>query len=306
MSTETLVDHARETQTSVEELESHLLEAQRDFYDLTLADGFEELCKERDIDVTATDKPEYWRAAADFAYDQASEKRESGENGTRTTLRELLAATPDFVYTQQALDRKRHQFPNHEAYMAHRRQVPELKERASYYNGLIRYVAEQNPDLRASRLIKQLINVTNISIEDKHLKMASVNFAREVVRGAQHELGFGQLLERTGRSFRPATVDEDLHGADYVVDGQHGPIRLDVKASLSSIEAKGTFNKPFAIDDRDGQVTIYSLLSDHQLADRFTVPDRIAEERGKYLETVLEEIENTDSVAYSSGKFRAS
>lgn len=306
MSTETLVDHTREIQTPAENLESRLREAQHDFYDLPFAPEFEELCAERDIDVTATDRPEYWRAAADFAQEQSAQRHESGEDSRSTTLRELLASTPDFVHTQEALDRKRHNFPTHEAYMAHRRQIPELKQRASYYNGLVRYVAEQNPDLGASRLIKQLINITNISIEDRHLKMASVNYAREVVRGAQHELAFGQLLEHTGRAFRPATVDEDLHGADYVVDGRHGPIRLDVKASLSSIEAKGTFNQPFAIDPRDGQVTIYSLVSDRQLADSFAVPDRIAEERGKYLDAVLEQIEDTNHVAYSSGRFRAS
>jgi hypothetical protein len=275
-----------ETQTPPPDFETALKEAQTGFYDLTFEDGFTELATRRGLSEDDTDKPEYWKAAADFAHDRAL------DNGEHDTLDELLAATPDYIYTQMALNRGRHSFPSREAY-------DEAKDRASYFQGLIGGVAQKHPDAKPSAMVKALLNTSNISVEDKEAKLASTKELRAAVRGAQHETGYGQLLEKTGRNFGKG---DDRKGEDYQVAGRRGRVlNIDVKASVNEIAGKGAHGSVYVVDQRDGLITMYSLISDSEFKDSFYVSDEVAERKGKTLGELLDYIELHEPAAALGG-----
>jgi hypothetical protein len=268
-----------EIQTPPQTFEAALKEAQTGFYDLTFEDGFDERIKERNIGEDDTHKPEYWRAAADFAYDRATQKQEFG------TMDELFAATPDFIYQQAHLARGRNGFASQEAY-------DDARRRASYYHGLLGEVVQKYPDASASALEKALVGVTNISVENEAVKLSSVNIIKSRIRGAQHEVAFGQLLEATGREFRQATVEEDLQGVDYVVMGRRGrEFQIDVKASLKQVNSRAGEGNPSPYAVEEGRIIMYSMLSDRDLGDKFSVSDAVAARKGEAVDEILDDME---------------
>ena len=287
MSTETLAPSVRETQISTPEtVEPALKEALHSFYDLPFDPQFNELCVSRGLNPEDTGKPAYWEAAADFA--SSTPNAENGEDEKYSALKELFAATPDFIYQQKILEHESHKYAAHNVYQ-------NARERASYYNGLIRHVAQEWPDIRASVLATSLMNVVNISIERTDIKQSSLQGIRETIRGAQHELAFGQLLAHTGRDFRSANVGEDLHGIDYVVSDPNGStILIDVKASQHTLERRGSSMQPY-IRSLDGQLTMSSLVTDTELNDRFFVSERLAVQRAETLNRILTEASSPQS-----------
>ncbi len=293
-----------ETQTPPIEFDTALKEAQTGFYDVTFDEGFSELAVKRGLSPEDTERPAYWRAVADYTQQRAQAARERGEGVS--PIHELLASTPDFIYTQALLDKHG---PDRVGYQ----QFHELRSRASRFNSLIHQVATEHPDARASVLLNALANTANISIEQPKLRIASLNMLQPVIRGAQHEVGFGQLLKKTGRAFRPGTVQEDAHGIDYVVSARRGRVlHIDVKASLHQVAKLGGHDSAYAVDQRDGLITMYSLLTDSDLKDRFFTSERTAEEKGALLDGLLHEIEINDhalavgqvSVAHQTGYTR--
>jgi len=274
-------DH--ETQTSPEDLEILFKDARDAFYDLPFDDDFVDFCRSNNIDPEDTAQPRYWEAAADFADQVSAKAREAGEDERRIAVRELFAATPDYIYQQNIARHNRRDYADQDKYQ-------NAKERVSYYNCLIRYVAEQCPDMQASALTKHLVGIANISVENEHLREASSEAIRTTVRGAQHELAFGQLLAHSGREFRGASTEEDLEGVDYVVVNLDGSIELiDVKASQNTIESRGASNRPY-IRGSDGKLTMQSLVTDRELHDRFFVSESLAEQRGVTLGRLLDDI----------------
>lgn len=293
MNSEGLRAAASETQTPVQSFETAVKEAQNTFYDLTFEDGFAEAIAKQKLSPDDTDKPAYWREAADYAYARSRANSET-QHDPEVILSELFAATPDFVYTQAILSRGRQAFPSNEAYH-------EARERASYFTGLLSEAAQAYPDAQASKMAVSLLNIANISIENTSVKMAATNIIRNKVRGVQHELAFGQLLAETGREYRAATTEEDLKGIDYVVEGRKGELRIDVKASLHELEVRGSHGKAYHVDPRDGQLKMYSLIQDRELQDRFFVPASVAEQKGAILNTMLRDIEIQEAAVAAGG-----
>lgn len=270
-----------ETETLKPNFETDLKEAQAGFYDLTFEDEFEEFSKGSGLTMDDTDKPEYWALVANYAHDKTFDAHDQKERGS---IAELIAATPDFIYTQASLERGRQGFAKSEVYN-------DARSRASYYNNLLRQVASRYPDAKASQLRAALENTANISIEDRNIKNFSVNTINSTIRGAQHEIAFGQLLARTGRDFREAEPEEDLRGVDYVAAGRRGrKLYLDVKASLHEVGKKGS-EVAYAIDPVDGNITIYSLLTKEDLGDSFYVSEAIADRKGEALKIMLQDLE---------------
>ena len=259
-------------------LDSSFKAAMDNFYGIAFEPGFSSICLERGVDVDATDSHEYWRAVADFAYDRSAEMREAGKDESDIALMELYAAAPSYFFDQATLDSN----PN-----LHTQEKQYLREDASYFQGLLKRTVKLWPDITASTLSLQLMNIANISIEDRDFKQHAANSIRASVKGAQHEIAFGQLLENTGRNFREATVEEDVRGIDYVVERPEGGVDyIDVKASLKKIENHGRLSDLFA-RKLDGGIVMHSLLRDSELGDNFHVSEQVAAERAQYLERVL-------------------
>lgn len=284
---EALPQNTNEIAAPAESLLDNLKTAQQAFYGLPFETGFNELCIEEGLTLDDVNKPEYWHAVAEFASQASAEKLEQGGDKKQIVLNELLAATPSFIYDNAKLNHLRGsaRVPNEEFHA--------VKRNVSYFNGLIRYAAEQWPEMRASELSQSLLNIANISIEDPVIKRSASRYINDGIRGAQHETAFGQLLEATGRTFQEADIDEDLRGIDYVIDRPdgHGVDYVDVKASLSEIEHHAIKNHSGAAGPyaraRDGHLVMYSLITDKELNDHFFVSDKLAKQRGEGLADIL-------------------
>lgn len=249
---------------------------------------FQDLCRQRGVPIGRADDPDnprgfyYWRTAADYAFGHFRKRRNNGATEQEVVLEELSLATPAFLYDQRYLDR--HHFEHHNP------DVHNAKETASYYNGLLRSAAREWPDLTPRRLAGHLVEVAEATIHNQHLREAAPRHIHDAVRGAEHEYKFGQFLALTGRHFREARVDEDMHGVDYVVtDERGGPTHLiDVKASVAQITHDG---HPHWTYERahDGHLIMYSMIAGHELGESFSVPTPEATEKAEHLEHILRE-----------------
>ena len=213
----------------------------------------------------------YWSAIAEFQ--QANQNPEA--EPLDAFIETIVAATPDAILRNTILNEQRLNY----------REAHAHKEVLSYYNSLIRNFVENFPDTKASELVANL-NTTalnTIATHSRHLQRTSDELTRAIVRGAQHEAAFGDMLASLGLPYREATLEEDLKGMDYVVElpGLEKPIGIDVKASLSEIEAKNHHSDasgPFAFG-RDGNLVIWSMVTDSELNDGFSAPQEIVTER---------------------------
>ncbi len=234
----------------------------------------------------------YWSAFGNFAQERIATMREKGAKGVAIDLLELAAITPAHTYNQQYLDSLQPQLKQG----GFKSLTPEQRDKynhclrqASTFNGHVRDFAETwNPN--ASVLHGNLSKMVPMSVEAKDRDGASQRIAA-CIRGAQHELGFSQILAHAGISHRPATMEEDLKGKDIIITEPGYPaLDIDVKASLSEIEAKGGQNKAFARDVR-GNYKVYSLIKDKEFADgRFRLDDNAAADKAAFIPTLLTDI----------------
>lgn len=252
--------------------------AQNSLYKLSADPKFHDACKEKGLDpYDDMDKPAYWEAVANFTTERVGKLREQHGDTLKLRALELAAATPNFLFHQGALNSNAARDPS-ERY--HSRQT------VSSFHNLVRNFATDYPETSVSGMTKGLLNITNVAIEDRGVRQSAAQSLQRAVRGAQHEVAFGQILEKTGRPARPAELDEDLAGIDYVVDnGTSKMLYVDVKASLSEVEARGS-SSAFAIKP-DGRVVMYSLVKDRELGDRFFLSEESADLKALALNQLL-------------------
>lgn len=248
--------------------------------------------------------PAYDALIADCAYDQAQKDRKANVPEKDIILTELTSATPDFIHTKDYL------IKNKDNESVHRTDTYlQAVETASYYNTLIRKAAREWPDLTPKSLTRHLVNVANKSLKDDRLKLAAESYFKEPIKGAKHELAFGQLLAHTGRQFRGANTAEDLNGIDYVIKDSRGREQhVDVKASLAKVHEIRTQRRigGAAITGRlghdneanqaftranDGHLVMWSTLMDQDFGDSFRISEELAAKRADHLSQVLSDTE---------------
>lgn len=280
MSTEALQTQTPEqTLYSTEAIRIALGEARESLNILTTAPTLQTLCVERGIDPTGEKDPQaYWRTVAELAYNTVQGVR--AEHGTSLELDafELISATPSFVYEHFALDH--HTLTNND-------KRHDAKRVASYYNATVRNFAYTHPEASAHDISGALLATVNEHISDSSVQRTANTTFHNIIRGAQHELAFGQLLEATGRPYWPAGLEEDLAGIDYTVEGTEGHyLNIDVKASLSEIENKGASNETYACKP-DGNIVMFSLVQDKELHDKFFLPEESVNLKAPVLHQIL-------------------
>lgn len=230
---------------------------------------FRELCRSNGIDPSDRHNPAYWAMVAEREWSISQDENLSGFDAYTHVV---AGSTPDAIMHSLALE---HRLSWQEAH--------DHKAALSRYNSLIRGFAADYPDLSAVALKTELQRTAAVTVasESKRIQSEADYLIRSIVHGAQHELGFKAILEASGLPFRETTDEEDLKGGDYIVTLPDGSdIKLDVKASLSEVDKKnhGSNGQPYAIN-REGDVVIYSCLSESELGDSFSIDKAIAESR---------------------------
>ncbi|MBX6334580.1 hypothetical protein IRY61_04565 [Candidatus Saccharibacteria bacterium] len=188
-----------------------------------------------------------WGTVSNNIPSQSQELAAAGLTELQIATLQLSAEALHYAYAQSALDRMRAQ-----GALDQPTRLPLVKE-ASLFNGRIRAFVERFPETSAQGLVTALREVIAQHVSSDVLKSRNEDVIRridQVVNGARHEYGFGQLLPlatgvlRDGGhgdfDGRPATPMEDYeYTADYAVTMPDGTlVYIDVKSS-----AKGVGNK---------------------------------------------------------------
>lgn len=238
---------------------------------LRFSSEFQAHCASEGID-TSADSLEYWSAASDYM--QAGIDTEGDPMAAH--IQTIVAATPEAILRNTVLN---------EGGRLKYKEARAHKQMLSHYNSLIRNFVESYPHTSASGLIANLNSTALATVADgsRHMEQVSHELTKAIVRGAQHEAAFEMLLRQCGFPYRAATIEEDLKGMDYVIEVPQldKPIGVDVKASLSEIEAKNHHSDssgPFAFN-REGGLVIWSMVTDAELNDSFVIPKDLIEQR---------------------------
>lgn len=284
---------------SPDEIAVAFVEAQRSAYKLTDSDTFHKRCLERDV------KPNddfgtagYWDTFADVAYDTVTKIHSRSGNSLLLNAFELLTATPAYIYAETNLnDGPHNDVPTRLLSPANKEQRQADRTTASYFNSIIRNFAVEYPQVSAHGLSHALVNFANKTIDDRAKLQEGVKLINSSIRGAQHELAFGQVLRYTGRNFRPASLEEDLRGIDYVILNADGTtIEIDVKGSMHELLERGIREQPYARGE-DGHLIMYSLVQDAELRKHFFIADELAAQKAPALNALLDEAQGIKAQA---------
>ncbi len=216
--------------------------------------------------------PNYWRALMSYGYDSAANVRQESGSSVEIDAFELATATTAYVLEQHGM--------NHGGFNSYEERES-ARQTTSYFNGIIRSFAENYPEVDVTDILAPLTKIVNTTMPQRGLRQDGEKYIKDVIHGAQHELGFGQILRAGGAKFRPASQEEDLHGIDYVVDNGHGKaVFVDVKASLSQIEARGS-EKVFAVkkDHGTSRVIMYSCIREDEFGGKFWLSEEVAAQK---------------------------
>ncbi len=275
------VDHVADSElsTSADEIIAAFQKSQKIIDSIKLDDHFQgQLIQAGIHPYKDAAKQPYWNVLANYVSGRlATKDRVDATDVLQLGTLELLASTPAFLLAQTALDEGIRIGPDKES----------NKVIASKYNGYVRQLADQFPELTASELRRQLLEATQATMSRNapHPEIV-VEQISKCIRGAQHETAFGQLLAGTGLTYRPSPVEKDLKGSDYEVIIAGNELDVDVKASLHDVSAKRS-EGPYAI--KDGKVIMYSLIDDHELHDGFHVSAETTARKAPIARQLLEE-----------------
>jgi hypothetical protein len=268
-----------EQHRSTEEINDALNYAQNAISRLTQDPSFHAACVEADVNpVTGGETADYWHTFRLYVGDRVDDARTKGQDNLRMDAIELTANLPAYLIEQRKLSTG-----NHHGYDEYRYS----KQITSYYNGVIRNFAATYPDTSVAGLRSSLLTSVSQTVHDRGLRESAATSVREMIRGAQHELAFGQILGHTGLPYKEATLEEDLKGVDYTVGVNRHTLDVDVKASLTQINMRGS-EGVFAVKD-DGKIAIYSMTLDHEFHDRFFTDDETAAAKAPQLLTQLKQ-----------------
>lgn len=250
---------------------------------------FEEYCNsfgdQHGIEVpNDTTDPIYWAVVKAYTQSRRQQLEASGKVSEQfLDGLALLSSTPGAIFAQKQLDvmragGKSFRFSNlspqeQEVFLASKIVVSE-------YNTLIRELAQMNPDVYVDDLVATTEQMMDLAFPlDEHKAIGDSIDA--VMRGAQHEVAFGQVLQQLkelyGFDFRPSTVQEDIGEGDgnkhrkffdYIVitpDGEE--ILIDVKASTEAVKQLGF--RGIIGKRQDGTYITFSGIPEKALGGRF-------------------------------------
>lgn len=247
--------------------------------------SFHAACAEAGINPNSSADPQYWETFYTYVAGRVDTAKEQGEDSLRMDAIELLAATPTSMIEMNKLRLDEAQGVSS---TISRPDYKFAKEVASHYNGLIRGFAENYPETSVRDLSTAVLTTISQTLHNSPARQSAAQMTRETIRGAQHELAFGQILRASGLPFREASREEDLMGVDYIVGDDLDSICVDVKASLEKIRTPGSANLFRVV--RRGEVRMYSMTSDLELGDSFFIDEAAAMDKAPHLLDQLAEV----------------
>jgi len=206
------------------------------------------------------------------------EREEDGDSVYLDAL-EIMAATPQLLFARQTIHQNRYTNEGDRAL-----------DTASEFNERIRNFAAKYPEIRVERLEAALQSAANVAIKGRSAREQAALGLHEVIRGAQHELAFRQLVLASGRECLSATRQQDRRGIDHAIRVPGGDwYFVDTKASLNKVERKGS-DRVFAVVGHR-QVMMLSMVSDQELKGRFQLSEKQVQEKMAAFEETMQSVE---------------
>jgi hypothetical protein len=244
---------------------------------------FQAYAGDRGVDVTSdeTDPLAYWQAVKDFAATELVES--SGGSKLDKQSLALIAGLPLSLTQSYYLEAHGQSMSP-----AGRR---ELKRGISEYNKTLKEFIEAHPqgsdELKASLLAAALATIGGDSREFTSHAETSIDAH---LRGMKHEMAFASVLDSLGVSWREATVEEDLKGRDIIIDFNGQEIGVDVKASLSEVEAHhgDSSRSPVVYDERNNRFIVFSGFVEKDFHGTFKPSSATVDERAPMIGALLQ------------------
>ena len=162
-------------------------------------------------------------------------------------------------------------------------------ELLSRFNTQVRDYALRFPDASVNELLNGMQEIAAFPTPSHSLQGFIEYQLHAIVRGARHELAFRQIVEQSGRTIHHASTEDDLHGVDYIVQGRHRPLPVNVKASMEEIRGRHGEQTPYSI--HKGTILVYSTVTDDDFGDSFFIPEIIAQQHAVTIDSYLHNAE---------------
>ncbi|HEX7368043.1 MAG TPA: hypothetical protein VF261_00080 [Candidatus Saccharimonadales bacterium] len=227
--------------------------------------------------------PAYWKLLSAFVHAKLQAHNKNHPHSLWTQVFNLRMATPDFVLANMAL--KQH--------VKGDAREKALRTTRSFENSILE-LARSHPDASAAELEAGLDKTVAWALSPDYDYDFASKRIKDIVRRSQHVLAYGQLLGIAGREFRPARLEEQLDGTDYITTAANGQdLYIRVASSLEPIERQGMFDKTYSA--MHNHVLAYSLALDHEFQNHFFLPEQIAKERASETNLLLVKAEQEQS-----------
>lgn len=239
-------------------------------------------------------KPRFWESFANYANETIEKEAPNPEDMTLDLrAKQLLAETPRYLFAQTELEAMQTKL-NTLGHTLGYRESAQLQQRKNYtrqltsrYNNLLRSFAYDYPETSVADVRRNLETMANIAMEDHVVEAgrfkpnpAKQNASKTIdsaIRGAQHELAYEPVLQRTGREYSAASREQDLEGSDWLVliardpaTGRERWLSMDAKASDYALKESGRMDLvlPFSIVGYD-KILVHLPLEDRHFHGKF-------------------------------------
>jgi hypothetical protein len=173
----------------------------------------------------------------------------------------------------------------------------DLKQYAVWYNQTISsYMYDHDDDSMGAISQATVDTALGHFAHDPHHAEATM---KQVLRGARTEAAARHFLEDSHVPVRPATIEEDLRGADLVVTIANRAFSIDIKSSLDqlarsagSYDFANTGNQLYYVEHaqgkRDAKIMLFPAFTDADLGDALRLDPETTASRGNIVAVQLQ------------------
>lgn len=229
---------------------------------------------------------EYADALSQYTEASISQQEELLDEHTATQMR-LVANAPYITHASLKINelndrrKKGNRLPEQEW-----TEFNNLKKQAVWYNQMLSEYMYINKDESFSEISQAIGDqVLDQFPKDTH---AAATTIEGIIRGTRTESATRHLLDKIGAPYRPASIEEDLRGADLVLALSDNEYHIDIKRSLDQLaENDGGYkfeesHKIYSIyQDKRGhkRILLFPAFTDEDLLDKLHLSDKTINER---------------------------
>jgi hypothetical protein len=215
---------------------------------------------------------EHASVLADYADAVIDQQGELLDEKTATQIR-LVANATYITHVSHRIDELRdHRGASKRLSNEEWNELNQLKEQAVWYNQLLSNYMYNYSDESFSAITQATVDQV---LEHMPRNDAATRTMQAISGGARTEAATRHLLDDSHVPYRPATQEEDLKGADFILQHPKGEFPVDIKRSLDQLAQYNNgydfeeHKKLYAIDQhhKNKRILLFPGFTDNQLGD---------------------------------------